>query len=214
MSFYNENTSYKVTSCGVFQISISSLLVSFLPCNRRKKDTVERQPSCVDDTRIDADDIVEKIVQSQNFSDSSNNEGQAELQVGGFSFNTTFACHRGNFSCGFLAFLQTATWDCLSAKMGPPPSAGRSLPTGTLFTTGTLIHWIFIPTDSLLSNCSCVPVFSRGTPGVFEPVVIETHWAAHQRVFSLIDWLSVAVYVQVCADMSSVHTGWDKNPVI
>ncbi|XP_054468347.1 early estrogen-induced gene 1 protein-like [Anoplopoma fimbria] len=42
--------------------------------SRRKKDTVERQPSCVDDTRIDADDIVDKIVQSQNFSDSSNNE--------------------------------------------------------------------------------------------------------------------------------------------
>ncbi|XP_068191323.1 early estrogen-induced gene 1 protein isoform X2 [Antennarius striatus] len=42
--------------------------------SRRKKDQVERQPSCVDDTRIDADDIVEKIVQSQNFSDSSNNE--------------------------------------------------------------------------------------------------------------------------------------------
>ncbi|XP_053195337.1 protein FAM102A [Scomber japonicus] len=42
--------------------------------SRRKKDNVERQPSCVDDTRIDADDIVEKIVQSQNFSDSSNNE--------------------------------------------------------------------------------------------------------------------------------------------
>ncbi|XP_029371441.1 protein FAM102A-like [Echeneis naucrates] len=42
--------------------------------SRRKKVTVERQPSCVDDTRIDADDIVEKIVQSQNFSDSSNNE--------------------------------------------------------------------------------------------------------------------------------------------
>lgn len=70
---------------------------------------MERQPSCVDDTRIDADDIVEKIVQSQNFSDSSNNEGQAELQAGGFSFSTTFACRRGNFSCGFLTFLQTAT---------------------------------------------------------------------------------------------------------
>ncbi|KAK1883815.1 Protein FAM102A [Dissostichus eleginoides] len=42
--------------------------------SRRKKDPVERQPSCVDDTRIDAGDIVEKIVQSQNFSDSSNNE--------------------------------------------------------------------------------------------------------------------------------------------
>ncbi|XP_045923160.1 protein FAM102A [Micropterus dolomieu] len=42
--------------------------------SRRKKGTMERQHSCVDDTRIDADDIVEKIVQSQNFSDSSNNE--------------------------------------------------------------------------------------------------------------------------------------------
>lgn len=41
---------------------------------------MERQPSCVDDTRIDADDIVEKIVQSQNFSDSSNNEGWTEFQ--------------------------------------------------------------------------------------------------------------------------------------
>ncbi|XP_069025093.1 early estrogen-induced gene 1 protein-like [Embiotoca jacksoni] len=42
--------------------------------SRRKTGTVERQPSCVDDTRIDADDIVEKIMRSQNFSDSSNNE--------------------------------------------------------------------------------------------------------------------------------------------
>ncbi|MEQ2245640.1 hypothetical protein ILYODFUR_030036, partial [Ilyodon furcidens] len=42
--------------------------------SRRKKDAVESQPSCVDDTRIDADDIVEKIVQSQNFSDSSRDE--------------------------------------------------------------------------------------------------------------------------------------------
>lgn len=52
-----------------------------LPNNRRKKDTVERQPSCVDDTRIDADDIVEKIVQSQNFSDNSNNEGRYTVSV-------------------------------------------------------------------------------------------------------------------------------------
>ncbi|KAA0717105.1 Protein FAM102A [Triplophysa tibetana] len=42
--------------------------------SRRKKDSVETQPNWVDDTRIDADDIVEKIVQSQNFSDVSNNE--------------------------------------------------------------------------------------------------------------------------------------------
>ncbi len=36
---------------------------------------MENQPTWVDDTRIDADDIVEKIVQSQNFADVSNNEG-------------------------------------------------------------------------------------------------------------------------------------------
>ncbi|KAG8010975.1 hypothetical protein GBF38_019909, partial [Nibea albiflora] len=52
----------------------SKISVSYSVNQRRKKDTVERQPSCVDDTRIDADDIVEKIVQSQNFSDNSNNE--------------------------------------------------------------------------------------------------------------------------------------------
>ncbi|XP_077063005.1 early estrogen-induced gene 1 protein [Siphateles boraxobius] len=48
-----------------------------LPSNRpprRKQDSVEDHPTWVNDTRIDADDIVEKIVQSQNFSDSSNNE--------------------------------------------------------------------------------------------------------------------------------------------
>ncbi|XP_065104370.1 early estrogen-induced gene 1 protein [Paramisgurnus dabryanus] len=48
-----------------------------LPSNRplrRKQDSVEDHPSWVNDTRIDADDIVEKIVQSQNFSDISNNE--------------------------------------------------------------------------------------------------------------------------------------------
>ncbi|XP_071760366.1 early estrogen-induced gene 1 protein-like isoform X1 [Centroberyx gerrardi] len=50
-----------------------AVLLSNRP-SRRKKDTVESQPSCVDDTRIDADDIVEKIVQSQNFSDVSCNE--------------------------------------------------------------------------------------------------------------------------------------------
>lgn len=42
--------------------------------SRRKQDSVESQPTWVDDTRIDADDIVEKIVQSQNFADVSNNE--------------------------------------------------------------------------------------------------------------------------------------------
>ncbi|TRY60593.1 hypothetical protein DNTS_026997 [Danionella cerebrum] len=55
-----------------------------LPSNRalrRKQDSVEDQPSWVDDTRMDADDIVEKIVQSQNFSDTSNNEGEPHEMV-------------------------------------------------------------------------------------------------------------------------------------
>uniref|UniRef100_A0A3Q3K0H9 C2 NT-type domain-containing protein n=1 Tax=Monopterus albus TaxID=43700 RepID=A0A3Q3K0H9_MONAL len=80
--------------------------------SRRKKDTVERQPSCVDDTRIDADDIVEKIVQSQNFSDSSNNE-DSNLRL-------------------------------FVSKDGTTTLSGTQLA-------------------------------NRGTPGVFEPVVIETH---------------------------------------
>uniref|UniRef100_A0A4W6DMC3 Estrogen-induced osteoclastogenesis regulator 1b n=1 Tax=Lates calcarifer TaxID=8187 RepID=A0A4W6DMC3_LATCA len=88
-----------------------SQLVFVSPNNRRKKDTVERQPSCVDDTRIDADDIVEKIVQSQNFSDSSNNE-DSNLRL-------------------FVS------------------------KDGTTALSGTLAN--------------------RGTPGIFEPVVIETH---------------------------------------
>ncbi|KAL2092017.1 hypothetical protein ACEWY4_011815 [Coilia grayii] len=48
-----------------------------LPNNRpprRKQDSVESHPSWVNDTRMDADDIVEKIVQSQNFADISNTE--------------------------------------------------------------------------------------------------------------------------------------------
>ncbi|XP_037338260.2 early estrogen-induced gene 1 protein [Pungitius pungitius] len=48
-----------------------------LPCNRpprRKQDSVESPPSWVNDTRMDADDIVEKIVQSQNFEDINNTE--------------------------------------------------------------------------------------------------------------------------------------------
>ncbi|KAI3361622.1 hypothetical protein L3Q82_001936 [Scortum barcoo] len=80
--------------------------------SRRKKDTVKRQPSCVDDTRIDADDIVEKIVQSQNFSDNSNNE-DSNLRL-------------------FVS------------------------KDGTTALSGTQHA-------------------NRGTPGIFEPVVIETH---------------------------------------
>ncbi|XP_077478707.1 early estrogen-induced gene 1 protein-like [Stigmatopora argus] len=48
--------------------------------SRRKNGLLERQSSCLDDTRLDADDIVEKIVQSQNFSDNSNNE-DSNLQL-------------------------------------------------------------------------------------------------------------------------------------
>ncbi|KAK3527504.1 hypothetical protein QTP86_023724 [Hemibagrus guttatus] len=48
--------------------------------SRRKKDSMENHPTWVDDTRIDADDIVEKIVQSQDFADVSNNE-DSNLQL-------------------------------------------------------------------------------------------------------------------------------------
>lgn len=37
---------------------------------------MESHPTWVDDTRIDADDIVEKIMQSQDFTDGSNTEGE------------------------------------------------------------------------------------------------------------------------------------------
>lgn len=38
---------------------------------------MESHPTWVNDTRMDADDIVEKIVQSQNFEDITNTEGRA-----------------------------------------------------------------------------------------------------------------------------------------
>uniref|UniRef100_A0A3Q4AL41 Uncharacterized protein n=1 Tax=Mola mola TaxID=94237 RepID=A0A3Q4AL41_MOLML len=78
----------------------------------RKKDSVEQQPSCMDSTCIVADDIVEKIVQSQNFSDTSNNE-DSNLRL--------FVCKDG-----------------------------------TIALSGTQLA-------------------NRETPGVLEPVVIETH---------------------------------------
>ncbi|XP_014903240.1 protein FAM102A isoform X2 [Poecilia latipinna] len=80
--------------------------------SRRKKDAVERQRSCVDDTRIDADDIVEKIVQSQNFSAGSSDE-DSHLRL-------------------------------FVSKDGTTALSGTQMAT-------------------------------RGSPGVFEPVVIETH---------------------------------------
>ncbi|CAG5918668.1 unnamed protein product [Menidia menidia] len=48
--------------------------------SRRKQDSVESQPSWVNDTRMDADDIVEKIVQSQNF-DVDNNAEDSNLRL-------------------------------------------------------------------------------------------------------------------------------------
>ena len=62
-------------SIDVWAAVLVIMLVFVLTNNRRKKDTVERQPSLVDDARIDAENFVEKIMQSQNFSDSSNNDG-------------------------------------------------------------------------------------------------------------------------------------------
>lgn len=44
---------------------------------------MESHPTRVDDTRIDADDIVEKIMQSQDFTDVSNTEGERMSLKGG-----------------------------------------------------------------------------------------------------------------------------------
>lgn len=50
---------------------------------------MESHPTWVDDTRIDADDIVEKIMQSQDFTDVSNTEGElgslSKMEVGALS---------------------------------------------------------------------------------------------------------------------------------
>ncbi|XP_054420712.1 EEIG family member 2 isoform X2 [Pteronotus mesoamericanus] len=59
-----------------------------------KQDSVESQLKRVDDTRVDADDIVEKILQSQDFSlDSSAEEEGLRLFVGPGG-RTTFGSHR------------------------------------------------------------------------------------------------------------------------
>lgn len=43
---------------------------------------MESHPTWVNDTRMDADDIVEKIVQSQNFEDINNTEGRVAARRG------------------------------------------------------------------------------------------------------------------------------------
>ncbi|XP_078073503.1 early estrogen-induced gene 1 protein-like [Mustelus asterias] len=51
--------------------------------SRRKKETAESRPTRVEDTRVDADDIVEEIVRSQDFSQCSNTEDSGlKLYVG------------------------------------------------------------------------------------------------------------------------------------
>ncbi|XP_067865636.1 early estrogen-induced gene 1 protein-like [Heterodontus francisci] len=51
--------------------------------SRRKKEAAESRPTQVDDTRVDADDIVEEIIRSQDFSQSSNTEDSGlQLFVG------------------------------------------------------------------------------------------------------------------------------------
>lgn len=58
-----------------------------------KQDSVESQLKRVDDTRVDADDIVEKILQSQDFTlDSSAEEEGLRLFVGPGG-RTTFGSH-------------------------------------------------------------------------------------------------------------------------
>ncbi|KAF4021534.1 hypothetical protein G4228_013499 [Cervus hanglu yarkandensis] len=70
----------------ILKVWISMQLMSGDPCFKTcpvKQDSVESQLKRVDDTRVDADDIVEKILQSQDFSlDSSAEEEGLRLFVG------------------------------------------------------------------------------------------------------------------------------------
>lgn len=72
---------------------------------------------------MDADDIVEKIVQSQNFADVNNTEGRLETTERlNSKVQTVFTALFGSF--------QTATCVCSSAEMGPRRSAASDLGTG------------------------------------------------------------------------------------
>lgn len=59
-----------VENCAVFQCSVFFLRVLYYLSDRHpvKQDSVECQLKRFDQTRVDADDIVEKILQSQDFS--------------------------------------------------------------------------------------------------------------------------------------------------
>lgn len=72
LELHNKREKYNI-------LTIASIFSSL--CLRRKQDSVESHPSWVNDTRMDADDIVEKIVQSQNFADINNTEGTVGANV-------------------------------------------------------------------------------------------------------------------------------------
>lgn len=94
-------------------------------CFRRKQDSVESHPSWVNDTRMDADDIVEKIVQSQNFADISHTEGTKkylkQLIKIFLLYNLTWSSETGGKT--FLKrphselIFDWITWKCLMAGM-------------------------------------------------------------------------------------------------
>lgn len=72
---------------------------------------MESHPTWVDDTRIDADDIVEKIMQSQDFTDGSNTEGElaASSCLGAMITSRGCPCP---LSLSSLVSPQTVTFGC------------------------------------------------------------------------------------------------------
>ena len=71
-----------------------------------------------------------------------------------------------------------------------------------------LYSWSFSncwPIQCLIYMIMCFCAFPRVTPGVFEAVVIETHWDMHRFISSLVDWFMILwhliVHECVCACM-------------
>lgn len=73
-----------------------------------------------------------------------------------FSFSGRFVYLYLYLHLFLCVFLQTATWGCLLAKMGPQPSAGHSWPAGTPQISDVL--YCFIQQSFLYLN-GCVSVF-------------------------------------------------------
>lgn len=110
---------------------------------------MESHPTWVNDTRMDADDIVEKIVQSQNFEDITNTEGRVGTLTGQ-RVRFPSSVHSSGSSAITLEFtsketesflprlklddlsalFQTATCVCLSAETEPLRSAASGWGTG------------------------------------------------------------------------------------